>query len=43
MDLGIKYRNMTFEDTYKEARAHKQEPPPPSIMELQLETTDRKC
>ena len=43
MDLGTKYRNMTFEDTYKETRAHEQEPPPPGIMELQIETTDIKC
>ena len=43
MDLGIKYRNMTFEDTYKETRAHKQEPPPSGIMEFQIEATDRKC
>ena len=34
---------MSFEDTYKETRAHKQEPPPSCIMEFQIETTDRKC
>ena len=32
---------MTFEDTYKEARTHEQEPPPSSVVELQLQTTSR--
>ena len=27
-----KYRNVTFEDTYKESHAHEQEPPPARIM-----------
>ena len=27
-----KFKNMTFEDTYKESCAHKQEPPPARIM-----------
>ena len=34
---------MSFEDTYEETRAHKQEPPPSGIMEFQIEATDRKC
>ena len=28
-----------FGNTYKEARAHEQEPPPSGIIELQLKTT----
>ena len=39
----IKHRNMTFEDTYKEAHTHEQEPPPSSVVELHLQTTSRKC
>ena len=27
-----KFRNVTFEDTYKESRAHEQEPPPARIV-----------
>ena len=32
-----------FGNTYKEARAHKQEPPPTGIVKFQVETTSEKC
>ena len=32
----FKHKNMTFGDTYKEARTHKQEPPPSCVVEHQL-------
>ena len=32
-----------FGNTYKEARAHKQEPPPSRIVKFQIEATIEKC
>ena len=44
---GLKHYSIiglrTFGNTYKESRAHKQEPPPTGIVKFQVETTSEKC